>query len=225
MPSSTEISNVRRKAQILIVDDHPVLRRGLTELIDEEPDMVVCAQAESAEEALRLIHAGKPDLAIVDLSLKGTSGIDLIKRLASHHPEVPVLVLSMHEEALFARRALLAGARGYIMKEEAMSDLQAAIRRVLAGKIHLSPSMSESLLEHVAHGSNPRTGSPLAQLSDREMEVFELIGRGLGTREVADKLHRSVKTIETHRANLKRKLGVGSASELVVMAASWVQGH
>jgi DNA-binding NarL/FixJ family response regulator len=213
----------KAKARIFIVDDHPVVRKGLIEFLNLEEDLVTCGESASAEEALESLPALKPDLVILDLSLKGTSGLELLKDIRIRHPDLPVLVLSMHEESLYAERVLRAGARGYIMKQEALPELKIAIRRVLDGKIYLSGRMGEQLLESFAHGARVRTGSPLERLSDREMEVFEMIGRGLETKEIAYKLHLSVKTVETHRANIKRKLDMKSSSDLVRHAMSWVQ--
>ena len=212
------------KARIFLVDDHPVVRKGMAEFIDLEEDLTICGEAGSAEEALREIAARKPDLAIVDLSLGGTSGLDLLKDLRIRHPDLPVLVLSMHDEALYAERALRAGARGYIMKGMNLEELKGAIRRVLEGKVYLSAGMEARVLETFASGAKVRTGSPIEQLTDREMEVFESIGHGLGTKEIARKLHLSVKTIETHRNNIRMKLGFKGGSELLRFAMSWVGG-
>ncbi len=204
-----------RKTRIFLVDDHPIVRIGLTELINQKRNLVVCGEAESAEAALQAIASLHPDLVIVDLSLEGTGGLGLIKDLKIRHPKLPVLVLSMHEESLYAERALRAGARGYIMKQEAKTRLEIAIRRVVGGKIYVSPKMSDRLME-LATGPGPaRKGMPLEHLSDRELEVFEMIGRGKGTSEIARLLHLSVKTIEGYRANIKTKLGLQSALELV----------
>jgi DNA-binding NarL/FixJ family response regulator len=204
-----------RKTRIFLVDDHPVVRIGLKELINQKPDLLVCGEAESAEAALQAILSLHPDLAIVDLSLQGAGGLGLIKDLKIRHPKLPVLVLSMHEESLYAERALRAGARGYVMKREARTQLESAIRRTVGGKIYLSKRMSDRLLELVTGPVQAKKGQPLEQLSDRELEVFEMIGRGKGTSEIAKLLHLSVKTIEGYRANIKTKLGLKSALELV----------
>ena len=203
------------KTRILLVDDHPIVRIGLTELINQKRDMVVCGEAESTEAALQAIPALHPDLVIADLSLQGTGGLGLIKDLKIRHPKLPVLVLSMHEESLYAERVLRAGARGYIMKREARTQLEIAIRRTVGGKIYLSKRMSEQLLELVTGSVQAKKGPLLDRLSDRELEVFEMIGRGKGTSEIAKLLHLSVKTIEGYRANIKSKLGLKSALELV----------
>jgi len=208
----------------MIVDDHPVVRAGITQVIEDEKEMTVCCEASEPAGALRRARAEAPDLAIVDLSLgdKG-SGLELVRALAESSPKVPVLVLSMHDERLYAERALRAGARGYIMKHEARTALVEAIRRVAAGRTYLSPSMSDRILETVAGLRPGQAGqTPLERLTDREREVYELIGRGLGTRQIAESLHLSVKTIESHQAHIKQKLGLRGSSELIRSAATWV---
>ncbi len=219
-PKKTD-SNSRVK--ILLVDDHPIVRQGLAELIEQEEDLVICGEAQSGFEALQAIAAAKPDLAIVDISLQGTNGLELIKQIKAGHSDVPVLVLSMHDETLYAERALRAGARGYVMKEEATARLITAIRRVLSGEIYLSERMSARLLSRFVDGAPQIGGSPMERLSDRELEVFELIGRGLGTRRIAEELHLSVKTIESHREHIKEKLKLDSSQELMRHAMQWVQ--
>lgn len=215
----------RRRARVFIVDDHPIVRKGIAELLRSAADMEVCGDAATIEDALRRIGETRPDLAIIDLSLPGAGGLDLLKDLAARHPEVKSVVLSMHDETLFAERALRAGARGYVMKQEAVPELETALRRVLEGKIYLSPAMSERMLGLMARGRAPSESSPLERLSDRELEVFEMIGRGMGTRDIARKLHLSVKTIESHREHIKGKLALPSASKLVQHASQWVQGR
>jgi DNA-binding NarL/FixJ family response regulator len=211
------------KARIYLVDDHPVVRSGLADVINQETDMMVCGEAESAEDALREIKAAEPSLAIIDLSLGGTNGLDLIKRLKARDPKLPILVLSMHDESVFAQRALHAGALGFIMKDAITGQIQTAIRQVLAGKVFLSTPMTERLLQSVSRRKGEPGGSPLDRLSDREIEVFEMIGRGLGTSEIARKLHLSVKTIDTHRANIRDKLGLKDPAQIVHHAVQWVQ--
>ena len=211
------------KARIYVVDDHPVVRSGLAELINQETDMLVCGEAESAEEALRDIPAKSPHLAIVDLTLKEASGLELIKALKARHPELPTLVLSMHDESVFAERAMRAGARGFLMKNSMMDQIQVAIRLVLKGQVYLSPAMTQRMVEVVAGGRKRGEHSPLERLSDRELEVFELIGRGLGTSEIARRLHLSVKTIDTHRASIRDKMGLKDAKQIVHHADQWIQ--
>jgi len=208
---------------ILIVDDHPIVRHGLMQLIDQESDLHVCAEAESAQTALDAIDKHKPDIALVDLSIKGSNGIELIKSIKAHH-NVPVLVVSIHDEALYAERALRAGAKGYIMKQEATEKMLTAIRRVLSGEIYLSDKMGERLLQKYINGRETENfASPVSRLSDRELEVFRLIGQGRGTRQIAEELTLSIKTVESHRAHIKQKLKLKNAVELVHHAVQWVQ--
>jgi DNA-binding NarL/FixJ family response regulator len=208
--------------RILIVDDHPIVRFGIGQMIASEPTLVVAAEAESAEAARELVRATAFDLAIVDLSLGAGSGLELVRELSQAAPPLPVLVLSMHDEALFAERALRAGARGYIMKREAITGLVGAIREVLAGRIYLSGRMSQSFLEAVGRPA-PVPGDRIGGLSDRELEVLEMIGRGLSTTAIAGQLHLSIKTVETHRANIKTKLALKDGLDLVRYAVTWVE--
>ena len=205
----------------MIVDDHPLVRSGFRQLIESETDMSVCCEAATMKEALQLIKHCAPNLAIIDLSLPDGNGLDLIKRMHHQYPNIPILVSSMHDEDLFAERALRAGAKGYINKQEAGEEVIVAARQVLNGKIYLSSHMAERLL--LEQEGNPQAPvlSPVEHLSNRELEVFELIGHGMTTGEIADKLHLSVKTIETHRANIKTKLGLCSAGELTRSAVQW----
>jgi len=225
MKTKTAAPRRASKTRILIVDDHPIVRKGIADLVQQKPDLVVCGDADRVEDALPAIERLKPDLVIVDLSLKGVGGLELLKDLKIRHPEIPALVLSMHDETLFAERALRSGARGYVMKHEAVKELDHAIRRVLSGKIYLSQAMSDRLLHMVSQGERVRDRSPIERLSDRELEVFEMIGRGLPMREIAKELHLSVKTIETHRAHIKEKLSITSAVQLVQHATQWVHGR
>lgn len=202
-------------SRIVIVDDHPILRQGLAQLIDQEKDLSICGQFEEASTAFDSISSLKPDLALVDISLKGSSGVELLKNIKAHYPKMMVLVLSMHDESLYAERVLRAGASGYIMKQEASEKVLEAIRKVLAGEIYLSEKMSAKLMHQLIGGRPNATGSLMERLSDRELEVFGLIGQGRGTREIAEQLHLSVKTIESHRAHIKEKLNLKNATELV----------
>ena len=223
MPRKTQASTDRRgKRTVLIVDDHPIVRQGLAQLIDQEQDLEVCGPAEDAHEAMQAIHSLNPDMVIVDISLKDTSGMDLIKDLKVQHPDLPVLTLSMHDEAVYGERALRAGARGYIMKQEATEKVVTAIRRVLAGELYVSDGMAAKMVSKIVGGGTRKTGSVVDCLSDRELEVFRLIGEGFSTREMAEKLHLSVKTIETYRAHIKDKLGFEDANELLRSAIQWV---
>ena len=207
---------------ILIVDDHPIVRQGLVLLINQEKDLEVCGQAEDAHEAMQAIRQLSPDMVIVDLSLKDTSGMELIKDLKIQHPDLPVLTLSMYDEAVYGERALRAGARGYVMKQEATGKVVTAIRRVLAGEVYVSDGMAAKMVSKFVGGAARRASSPADALSDRELEVFRMIGEGFGTREMADKLHLSIKTIETYRAHIKDKLGLEDANELLRTAIRWV---
>jgi DNA-binding NarL/FixJ family response regulator len=222
-PQVRQDSSSSKKARIFLVDDHPIVRKGLEEILNHEDDFVICGQATRASEALQAILSTSPDLVILDLSLDGTNGIELLKQLKISCSGLSVLVLTMHDESLFAERALQAGARGYIMKHEALTNLHTAIRRVLGGGIYLSDSMSQRLLERATKKNSEEASSDFHRLSDRELEVLQMIGQGLGTSAIAAKLHLSVKTVETYRANLKQKLRLTNAAELVRYAVSWVQ--
>jgi DNA-binding NarL/FixJ family response regulator len=210
-----------KKRKIMIVDDHPITREGIARRISSESDMMVCSEAESAQEALQIIEKQKLDLVLLDISLEASSGLDVLKDLRTRFPELHTLILSMHEESLYAERALRAGARGYIMKGASPEKLIQAIRQVLAGEIYLSESMTKTALARIGNGKHsPYT---IEDLSDRELEVFQLIGRGFGTREIATALHLSVKTIASHRENMKLKLNLKSSSALVQHAIHWAQ--
>jgi len=214
-----------RQARVLLVDDHPIVRQGLAELIEQESDMSICGQSQSAAEALQAVEDLQPDISIVDVSLQGISGIELIKDIKAQYPCLPVLVLSMHDETLYAERVLRAGARGYVMKEEATEKVMTAIREVLAGRLYLSERMSSRLLSKFVDGAPEVGGSPIERLTDRELQVFELIGQGLGTRKIAETLHLSIKTIESHREHIKTKLKLTDSTELVRHAVQWVQSE
>ena len=214
-----------QKTSILIVDDHPIVRQGLTELINHEDDLVVCSQAEDAPEAMGVIKALKPDMVIVDISLKETSGMELIKDINVQYPNLPVLALSMHDESLYAERALCAGAKGYIMKAEATERVITAIRKILSGEIYVSDRMAAKMVRKLVGGRSDVGASAIDSLSDRELEVFRLIGQGRGTRQIAEKLHLSIKTIETYRAHIKEKLSLANATELLQYAIQWVSSQ
>ncbi len=211
---------------IALVDDHPLLRKGLARTIEAEADLNVAGQMDSAEEALSEIEDLAPDLVIVDISLPGMSGMELIKHLQSRLPDVQILVVSRHDETLYAERCIRAGARGYVMKQEAGDDIVQAIRKVLNDRIFVSEEINERLLQSMAEGGRERImQSPLEVLSDRELEVFELTGQGLSTREIAERLHLSVKTVESYRARIKNKLNLDSANELMKHAVQWVESE
>ncbi len=209
------------KKKILIVDDHPIFRWGLGELLNQADDMMVCGDAEDVSQAYQAIDKLDPDLVIADITLHDGDGIEMVKEINRRYAGLPVLVLSMHDEFLYAQRALRAGAQGYIMKEEAMDSVVVAIRQVLVGKIFLNDRVKEHILLQMADRPQAADKSPLERLTDRELEVFRMIGRGLRTREIAEKLNLSIKTIGTHREHIKEKLGLKHANELVRCAVHW----
>lgn len=216
--------NNTTKARILLVDDHPIVRQGLEQLINDETDLAVSVSVETGQAALASLDSNPLDLAVVDLSLKDTSGVELIKEILQRKPTLPILVLSMHDETLHAERVLRLGAKGYVMKQEATERVLDAIRQVLRGGIYLSQRMSAQLLHQMVGGKPPTGPSLLSSLTDREYEVFTMIGRGMGTREIADKLGLSIKTIEAHREHIKDKLNLKNANELLRSALQHTQG-
>jgi DNA-binding NarL/FixJ family response regulator len=221
MLNTSKPTAVRKASKILIVDDHPMVREGLLARISRQPDLEVCGEAVDVAGALEQVKTTSPDLVVVDISLKGGNGIDLIKRIKARNDGTRMLVSSMYEEALYAERAMRAGAMGYINKQEMAEKVVQAIRRVLGGKMYLSPQMTEHMLRR-ALGGGDADSSPIESLSDREIEIFTLIGRGRTTREIAEELHLSVKTVETHRENIKAKLGIKNSAELGRQAVQWV---
>lgn len=212
------------KTRIYTVDDHPLIRRGLATLIAAEPDMEMCGQAEDAASGLRDIIKLQPDLVIVDITLKGNSGLELIKSIRSFSPKIQVLVLSMHDESVYGLRVLKAGARAYIMKHDSLTRVVDAIRRVRNGDLYVSDYVANEMLHQLGSGQlGDDPVSPIASLSDRELEVVNFIGHGLITREIAARLHVSVKTVETHRAHIKSKMNVRNATQLVQFCVRWVE--
>ena len=211
--------------RVLIVDDHPMMRTGLAQLIDNENDLKVGAEADTAGQAINAVAKQKFDLVLVDISLPDKNGLELIKDIRTLTPDLPILVVSMHDELIYAERVLRAGARGYIMKQEGGQKFLLAIRQVLAGKIFVSEKMSSRILENFSGKPAEHAGSPVRRLSDREFEVFQLIGQGIGTRIIADRLHLSVKTVEVHRANIKEKLQLTTATELIRYAVQWLDAQ
>lgn len=211
-------SKARRK--ILLVDDHPLTRHGMAQLIGQQRDLIVCGEAGTAEDALRCIGRLRPDLVLLDVTLPGKPGLELIKDLSATHPEVAVLVVSMHDESLYAERALRAGARGYLMKSAGGEELIKAIRRVFAGQVYVSQELSAKILDNLS-GSSRRPAGVLSVLSDREFEVFQLVGEGLTTGEIGTRLHISGKTVETHRLHIREKLGLKTPPELTKCAVRW----
>lgn len=208
------IAGVAKKT-VFVVDDHPLLRQGLALLINREPDLMVCGEADEAHGAMKAIAARRPDILIADISLSGPDGLDLLKTLRASYPELPVLILSMHDESIYAERALRARANGYIMKQEATEKVLVAVRRILGGDIYLSDRMANKLLHQYISGATADLNS---RLSDRELEVFRFIGEGCSTRQIAEKLHLSIKTVETYQAHIKDKLSLRSGRELVQYA-------
>lgn len=208
-------------SRIMLVDDHPVVREGLAESIERESDLTVCAQAEERAEALQILEAARPDLVVVDLMLKNSSGLELIKDIHARWPRVLLLVVSMHDETLYAERVLRAGAQGFITKQEATRDILLALRRVLAGGIYLNDRTASVVLARLTSKPESMSDSITDLLADRELQVFELIGRGLSTREIAAQLRIDVKTVDTYRARIKEKLNLASSSELLQLAIRW----
>jgi DNA-binding NarL/FixJ family response regulator len=217
--------NRASKTKVFLVDDHPLMRQGIAQLINGQPDMEVCGEADDAPTGLKGIEQTKPDAAIVDISLKGTNGIELIKNLRALYKFLPILVLSMHDETVYAQRVLRAGALGYVMKQDAAEKVVAALRRILEGEIYVSEAVGSQMLHQALTGRGKPNASPVDRLSDRELEVIQSIGRGKATREIAKELNVSVKTIESHRAHIKDKLGLKNASELVKFSVQWVENE
>lgn len=210
-----------QRQRILLVDDHSIVREGLRQVINASEDLVVCGEAGDSQAALAALKELKPDFVVVDITLRGTDGLELIRQVQQRWPHLPILVLSMHSEELYAERALRAGARGYIMKQEVTQDILTAIRRVLAGELYVSPTMQGRLLRRVIGRPTALAMAPIDTLSDREMEVFRLIGSALTTREIAEQLHLSVKTVESYREHIKKKLRISSGAQLMRHALHW----
>jgi DNA-binding NarL/FixJ family response regulator len=211
------------KSKVIIVDDHPIFRMGMAELLNQEKDFIVCGLAEDIGSARKVIQEHAPDLAIVDITLAGDNGLDLVKELSSQKKLFPILVLSMHDEQVWAERAIRAGARGYIMKKEASENVISALRNIRAGKIHVSAKVMDRLLDRLQMKSEIPTSSAVDLLTDRELEVFRLLGTGLSTREIADRMKLGVKTIGTYRDRVKQKLGIKTAAELIRRAVLWTE--
>jgi DNA-binding NarL/FixJ family response regulator len=209
--------------RVVVVDDHPMVRQVLKHVIDHEPDMTVCGEADNIQQAQQIIESTKPDVAVVDITLKGSSGLELIKNLKAQDIDVPVLVLSMHDEGLYAERAFRAGARGYINKAEDSEEVMLAIRKILSGEVYASPKFTSQLLKNLMDTGKSKPGSVLSQLTDRELEVFHLIGHGRTTNEIATTLNLGSKTVDTYRTRIKEKLGLKNAAELHHRAVHWVK--
>ncbi len=208
--------------RVFIVDDHPLVRQGLAQIIESQDDLELCGEAEDSMSAMRGIELKKPDAIIVDISLQGNNGLELIKNVKAIHEQIPILVFSMHDESIYAQRALRAGAKGYVMKKESSEKIVDAIRRIIKGEIYVSPRVADQVLHQIVNGPANAAISPVDRLTDRELEVVQLIGRGLSTREIAESLNLSVKTIESHRAHVKEKLNLRNATELVQFSVQWV---
>jgi DNA-binding NarL/FixJ family response regulator len=210
-----------RKYRIFLVDDHPLVREGLSNLINQQDDLTVCGEAEDAAQALAGIGMKRPDLALIDISLKTASGLELVKDLGVHFPTVALVVLSMHDELLYAERALRAGARGYVMKRETTKDVLTAMRRVLQGDVYVSDRVLKAMARRLGTSRKASAASPVEQLSDRELEIFRLLGQGLTTSQIAADLHLSLKTVQAYCARAKEKFGVTSLTELLRAAIRW----
>ena len=221
MVTNSQITSPMKKCRVLLVDDHPIVRQGLALLIDREPDLAVCGEADGAHSLFHAITTLRPDLVVLDISLNGPDGLDVLKEIRMQSASLPVLILSMHDESIYAERAMRAGANGYIMKQEATEKVLVAIRRILQGEIYLSDRLTSAMLQQYMRGAAAPRKSPLVNLSDRELEVFRLIGEGRATRQIAEDLHLSVKTIESYQAHIKDKLALHSARELVQHAIEW----
>ena len=222
-PSSASAPTADRPARVLLVDDHPIIRQGLEGLVNDAPDLEVCGQADSPEAGLDAVRKLKPDIIVSDLSYDGLSGIGFIKDLKAQFPKIPVLVLSVHDEMFYASRVLRAGAVGYIMKQEISDRVIDAIRRVLDGQICVSPTVCTQLVKTSMTGDGDDQDSKVQTFSDRELEVFELLGHGLTTQQIAKRLHLSVKTVDSHRSKIKSKLDLDSSTQLVQYAIRWVE--
>jgi DNA-binding NarL/FixJ family response regulator len=222
----TGTTATRKKARrVLIVDDHPIVRQGLRRLIDQEEDLAVCGEAETVRDARTAIKELNPDAIIVDISLKQGDGIELVRDARAHYPTLPILVLSMHDETIYAERMLSAGANGYIMKQAASEQFLVAVRRVLEGGIYVSEAVGNSMIQKFASGGSYISSNPIDRLSNRELQILHLIGKGSSTRETAEALNLSIKTVESHRQRIKRKLNLTTGAQLVQYAVNWFSGR
>ncbi|HJS22638.1 MAG TPA: response regulator transcription factor [Steroidobacteraceae bacterium] len=223
--SGSGIVTKRRPRRVLIVDDHPIVRQGLRRLIDQEEDLDVCAEAETVREARAAIREHRPDAIIVDISLKQGDGLELVRDVRAQYPTLPILVLSMHDETIYAERMLSAGASGYIMKQAASEQFLVAVRRVLDGGIYVSDTVSNTMIQRFTSGNPPVAANPIDRLSNREIQILHLIGKGLSTRETAEALDLSIKTVESHRQRIKKKLTLTTGTQLVQYAVNWFSGR
>ncbi len=214
-----------KKIKVLVVDDHAIVRQGLRALLEAEPDMTLCGEAEDAAAALELVEKTKPDIVVTDIGLQGMSGLDLIKNLKLRHPAIPILAISMHDESVYAERAIRSGAKGYLMKKESAQKVIDAMRRILSGKLYLSQAVSESILGQVAGLDNLSEGDLVQRLSDRELQVFQMIGNGQKSGEIAEVLNLGVKTVESYKEQIKIKLNLPTASALAQYAIEWTHSR
>ena len=215
----------RRQRRVLIVDDHPIVRQGLRRVMENEEDLEVCGEAETARDARAAIKEQAPDVIIADISLKQGDGIELVRDVRAHHPQLPILVLSMHDETIYAERMLSAGANGYIMKQAASEQFLVSLRRVLDGGIYVSEAIGNNMIQKFASGGNYTSANPIDRLSNRELQILHMIGKGMSTRETAHSLNLSVKTVESHRQRIKRKLNLTTGTQLVQYAVNWFTGR
>jgi DNA-binding NarL/FixJ family response regulator len=222
-PKTKTPSEASARKRILLVDDHPMMRAGLAQLINRQPDMCICAEAGQPSEVFSLFAQAQPDLVLTDLTMPGRGGLEFIKDLVALSPGLPILVISMHDEVVYAERCLRAGASGYIMKESGSENLLAALRCVIAGQRYVSPRVSESILRNLSAKKPRGSDSPIQALSDREFEVFQLVGLGKSTREIAAQLHLSPKTVDVHRGHIKEKLGLTDVTALIRYAVRWLE--
>lgn len=218
-------SNAPPKKRLLLVDDHPVFRHGISQFLSSFDDLVVCGEAADSKSALDAVRRLLPEVVLLDVCLPGINGIELTKLILAEQPKLLILVLSMHDDSLYALRALRAGAKGYLMKEQPMESIREALVKIMSGGIYISPQFSEKLVFRAIEGSESDFGLPVDRLSDRELEVLHLFGNNRSTREIADALHLSIKTVETHRSHIKDKLGFKSATEMVRFAEEWVEAE
>ncbi|MHB1081130.1 MAG: response regulator [Prosthecobacter sp.] len=218
-PDSSEAAECKR---LLVVDDHPIFRHGMCQVLSQVSGVMVCGEASNARSALEVMRQQKPEVALIDVSMPGTNGIELIKHMLAEQPSLIILIISMHDESLYALRALRAGAKGYVVKQQALEHILAALHKVIGGGVYISPQFTEKLVFKAIQGSEGDLGTPVDKLSDREFEVLQLFGRNKTTREIADSLHLSVKTVETHRMHIKEKLGFKDADEMTKFAIEWV---
>jgi DNA-binding NarL/FixJ family response regulator len=220
-PQSGTNGSKRAARRVLIVDDHPIVRQGLRQIMEHEDDLMVCGEAESVQDAMAAIRDLRPDAVVADLSLKQSDGIELVRDVRAHFPRLPILVLSMHDEAIYAERILSAGANGYIMKQAASEQFLASLRRVLDGGIYVSEAIGNSMIKKIAAGGGYTSGNPVDRLSTRELQILHMIGKGMSTRETAQSLNLSIKTVESHRQRVKRKLSLSTGAQLVQYAVNW----